>query len=122
MRSSSEARDIVPNEEGKEAGSPQTRRNAVDNCSVAGTKLMSAAASPGRTWSIIVSAGCQLWLQRLQPLFFTVAILSLVYQIWLIRTRPPKRRKLTVKAVLAGSLLLNFVVIGGWVVLLIRYQ
>ena len=66
--------------------------------------------------------GCQLWLQRLQPLFFTVAILSLVYQIWLIRTRPPKRRKLTVKAVLAGSLLLNFVVIGGWVVLLIRYQ
>ena len=70
----------------------------------------------------LFSAGCQLWLQRLQPLFFAVAILSLVYQIWLIRTRPLKRRKLAVKVVLAGSLLLNFVVIGGWVVLLIRYQ
>jgi hypothetical protein len=69
-----------------------------------------------------VSAGCQLWLERLQPLFFAVAILSLVYQIWLIRTRPPWRRKLTVKAVLVGSLLLNFVVIGGWIALLIRYQ
>ena len=66
--------------------------------------------------------GCQLWLQRLQPLFFTVAILSLVYQIWLIRTRPPKRRKFAVKAVLAGSLLLNSVVVGGWIALLIRYR
>ena len=70
----------------------------------------------------MLSAGCQLWLQRLQPLFFTVAILSLVYQIWLIRTRPPNRRKFAVKAVLAGSLLLNFVVIGGWTALLIRYR
>jgi hypothetical protein len=69
-----------------------------------------------------VSAGCQLWLQRLQPLFFTVAILSLGYQIWLIRTRPPKRRKWTVKAVLATSLLLNFVVVGGWIALLFRYR
>ena len=69
-----------------------------------------------------MSAGCQLWLQRLQPLFFAVALVSLVYQIWLIRTRPPTRRKFAVKAVLAGSLLLNFVVIGGWTALLIRYR
>src|SRR5690348_4699187 len=54
MRPSSEARDIVPNEDEKDAGRPQTRRDAIDDCSVAGTKLMSAAASPGRTWSIIV--------------------------------------------------------------------
>jgi hypothetical protein len=69
-----------------------------------------------------VSAGCQLWLQRLQPVFFAVAILSLAYQIWLVRSRPPKRRKFTIKAVLAASLLLNFVVVGGWVALLIRYR
>lgn len=69
----------------------------------------------------LISAGCQLWLQRLQPLFVTVAILSLAYQIWLIRTRPPKRRKLAVKAVLAASLAANFVVIGGWIALIIRY-
>ena len=69
-----------------------------------------------------MSAGCQLWLQRLQPLFFAVAILSLGYQIWLVRTCPPKRRKWTVKAVLATSLLLNFVVVGGWIALLIRYR
>jgi hypothetical protein len=50
-----------------------------------------------------------------------VAILSLAYQIWLIRTRPPTRRKFSVKAVLAASLVANFVVIGGWIALLIRY-
>ena len=70
----------------------------------------------------LLSAGCQLWLQRLQPLFFAVAILSLAYQIWLIRTRPPMRRSFTVKAVLAASVLLNLVVVGGWVALLIRYR
>ena len=70
----------------------------------------------------LISAGCQIWLQRLQPLFFAVAIISLAYQIWLIRTRPPKRRKFRVKAVLAASVLLNFVVVGGWVALLIRYR
>ena len=69
-----------------------------------------------------MSAGCQLWLQRLQPLFFAVAILSLGYQIWLVRSRPLKGRKWTVKAVLAASLLLNFVVVGGWIALLIRYR
>jgi hypothetical protein len=69
-----------------------------------------------------LSAGCQLWLQRLQPLFLAVALLSLVYQIWLIRTRPSSRLKAGVKAVLAGSLLMNFLVIGGWIALMIRYQ
>jgi hypothetical protein len=70
----------------------------------------------------LFSAGCQIWLQRLQPLFFAVAIAAFVYQIWLIRTRPPKRKKTSVKLVLAMSLLLNFVVVGGWLALLIRYR
>ena len=69
----------------------------------------------------LISAGCQLWLQRLQPLFFAVALVSLGYQIWLIRTRPPTRKKASVKAVLAASLALNLVVVGGWLTLLIRY-
>jgi hypothetical protein len=69
-----------------------------------------------------VSAGCQLWLQRLQPLFFAVAIAAFIYQIWLVRTRSLRRRKASVRVVLALSLLVNFVVVGGWIALLIRYQ
>jgi hypothetical protein len=70
----------------------------------------------------IVSAGCQIWLERLQPLFFGVAIAALGYQIWLLRTRPPTNRKRSVKVVLAASLVLNFGVVGGWIALLIRYR
>ena len=70
----------------------------------------------------LVSAGCQIWLQRLQPFFFAVAIAAFGYQVWLVRTRPPNRRRTSVKVVLAVSLLLNFVVVGGWIALLIRYR
>jgi hypothetical protein len=70
----------------------------------------------------LASAGCQIWLQRLQPLFFAVAIAALAYQIWLVRRRPPRGRKTSVRVVLALSLLLNFVVVGGWIALLIRYR
>ncbi|HJT88334.1 MAG TPA: hypothetical protein VJ732_10770 [Bryobacteraceae bacterium] len=49
-------------------------------------------------------------------------MLSLAYQIWLVRTRPPKRRKWAVRTVLGASVLLNFVVAGGWIALLIRYR
>ncbi len=69
-----------------------------------------------------MSAGCLFWLQRLQPLFVVVAVGSLGYQLWLVRTRPPKRKKSTVRTVLALSLLVNLLVLGGWVALLIRYR
>jgi hypothetical protein len=69
----------------------------------------------------VLSAGCQIWLERLQPVFIGVALLSLIYQIWLVRTRPLTRRKWTIRAVLAASLLLNIIVFGGWIALLIRY-
>jgi hypothetical protein len=69
-----------------------------------------------------MSAGCQLWLERLEPAFFAVAIASLAYQIWLVATRPLARRKTSVRTVLAASLLLNLVVVGGWIALLIRYR
>jgi uncharacterized membrane protein YadS len=70
----------------------------------------------------LVSAACQLWLEHLQPLFFAVAIASLGYQIWLVRVRPPARRKTGVRTVLAVSLLLNVIVVGGWMALMIRYR
>ncbi|HLI82333.1 MAG TPA: hypothetical protein VKV17_00355 [Bryobacteraceae bacterium] len=70
----------------------------------------------------LASAACQLWLEHLQPLFLAVAIVSLGYQIWLVRIRPPARRKTGVKTVLAVSLLLNVIVVGGWIALLIRYR
>lgn len=70
----------------------------------------------------LISAACQIWLERLQPLFLAVAVAALAYQIWLIRVRPPKRKKRGVKTVLAVSIALNFVVIGGWIALLIRYR
>ena len=70
----------------------------------------------------LVSAGCQIWLLRLQPLFFAVALGALAYQIWLLWTRPQNRRKLSVKVILALSLFLNFVVVGGSIALMIRYR
>jgi hypothetical protein len=70
----------------------------------------------------LLSAGCLFWLQRLQPLFLTVAVGSLAYQVWVVRTRPRKSRTWGIKTILAVSLVLNFVVIGGWVALLIRYR
>jgi hypothetical protein len=69
-----------------------------------------------------LSAGCLLWLERLQPLFFAVAIASLAWQVWVVRRSPPVSRTRSVKAILASSLSLNAVVIGAWVFLLIRYR
>lgn len=70
----------------------------------------------------VLSAGCLFWLERLQPLFFTVAITLLVYQVWLIGKRPPSRRTWTIKMILAMSLALNVVVIGAWISLWLRYR
>jgi hypothetical protein len=70
----------------------------------------------------VLSAGCLLWLERLQPLFLAVALGSLAYQLWAVRTRPPKSRTWGVKAILTASLVVNFIVIGGWIALQIRYR
>lgn len=68
-----------------------------------------------------LSAGCLLWLQRLQPFFFTLAIISLLYQIWLVQRRPAASRKRSIKFILAISLLVNVALIGGWAIISIRY-
>ena len=68
-----------------------------------------------------LSAACLLWLQRLQPFFFALAIISLLYQVRLVQRRPPAARKRAVKLILAISLLVNLALIGGWVIISIRY-
>ena len=62
------------------------------------------------------------WLERLQPLFFTLAIGALAYQVWAVRRRPPFLRTWGIKTILAVSLVLNLLVIGSWVVLWFRYR
>ena len=70
----------------------------------------------------LLSVGCLLWLQRLQPLFFSVAVGSLLYQLWLLRRRPPGLRARGTKAILAVSLMLNVLLIGGWIAISVRYR
>ena len=70
----------------------------------------------------LLSAGCLFWLERLQPLFLTVAIVALVYQGWIIRKRPPSMRTPGVKAIFGVSVALNVLLIGLWIVISYRYQ
>lgn len=70
----------------------------------------------------MLSAGCLFWLQRLQPLFLTVAVVSLAYQAWLVIRRPATTRTWGMKAIFGASVVLNAVLIGGWIALSIRYR
>jgi len=70
----------------------------------------------------LLSAGCLFWLQRLAPLFFGVAVAALVYQVWVVKRRPPGLRTWGIKTILAISLALNGMVIGSWIVFSIRYR
>ena len=70
----------------------------------------------------MLSAGCLLWLQRLQPVFFVLALGALVYQGWLVRRRPLKPGNWKVRTVLAASLAVNVILIAGWVVISVRYR
>ena len=70
----------------------------------------------------LLSAGCLFILQRLQPLFFAVAVGALIYQAWIVLGRPPSTRTPGMKTILAVSVLLNALLIGSWAVLSIRYR
>ncbi len=70
----------------------------------------------------LLSAGCLFWLERLQPLFFAVAVGALVYQVWVVKRRPATLRTWGMKTILAVSLVLNGSVIGSWIVFSIRYR
>jgi hypothetical protein len=69
----------------------------------------------------LLSAGCLFWLQRLQPVFLTVALGSLAYESWLVRRQLPTLRTMGVKAILGASLIVNLAVLSSWVVLWFRY-
>jgi hypothetical protein len=70
----------------------------------------------------LFSAGCLFWLEKLAPLFFVVAVAALVYQLWIVRRRPPSTRTWGVKAIVGVSLALNGLVIGAWILLWWRYR
>ena len=70
----------------------------------------------------LISAGCLFWLERLQPLFFAMAIGALTYQVWAVRRRLPSMRTMGMKTILGVSLVLNGMVIASWVVFSIRYK
>ena len=70
----------------------------------------------------VLSAGCLLWLQRLQPVFFALSIGALAYQAWVVLRRPPSMRTWAIKAILAASIVLNVMLVGGWMVLAVRYR
>ena len=70
----------------------------------------------------VLSAGCVLWLQALQPLFVSVALVALGYQVWLVSRRPPQRRRRTVFTILWSSIALNVLLFAGWGVLWLRYR
>jgi uncharacterized membrane protein len=70
----------------------------------------------------LLSVSCLFWLQRLQPVFLTVALGSLGYESWLVQRQLPALRTKGVKAILGASLVVNLVVMGSWVVLWLRYR
>lgn len=70
----------------------------------------------------LFSAGCLFWLEKLRPVFFGVAIVSMIYQAWIVKRRPPFLRTWGVKTILGVSLTLNVLVITSWIVLWFRYR
>jgi hypothetical protein len=70
----------------------------------------------------LLSASCLFWLEKLQPVFFVLAIGSLVYQVLIYRRRPHFLRTWGVKAILAVSVVMNVAVVGSWIVLWFRYR
>jgi hypothetical protein len=69
-----------------------------------------------------VSAGCLLWLQKLQPLFFAAALGGLGYEAWLVLRRPAPLRTTAMKTILGASVVVNAVLIISWVALWFRYR
>ena len=70
----------------------------------------------------VTSAGCVLWLERLQPAFASVAMISLAYQGWLVWRRPPRARTRTMLVILWASLCVTVAVTAGVIALSVRYR
>ena len=70
----------------------------------------------------MTSAGCVLWLERLQPAFAALALVTLSYQGWLVWRRPPRARTRTMLLILWASLVVSVGVAAGLMALSLRYQ
>lgn len=70
----------------------------------------------------ILSAGCLLWLERLQPLFALVAVAALAFQVRLVRQRPPHRRTRAMLVILWTSIGISTAILGAWIALALRYR
>jgi hypothetical protein len=69
----------------------------------------------------VVSAGCVAWLQRFQPLFGSVALGTLAYQVWLVCRRPRQRRTRMMRVILWTSFGTNVAIGAALVALWLRY-
>jgi hypothetical protein len=69
-----------------------------------------------------LSAGCLLWLERLQPLFASVMAASVVCQIWLVWQRPPHRRTRSMLIILGASISVSMLMLAAWIALSFRYR
>lgn len=70
----------------------------------------------------VLSAGCLLWLERLQPLFASLAVTALGYQTWLVLRRPRHLRTLTMLVILWTSIATSVLVLITWAGLWLRYR
>jgi hypothetical protein len=70
----------------------------------------------------LVSAGCLIWLQRLQPLFAVVAVAGVGWQTWLVFRRPAPMRTPKMLAIWATSVAVLVLVFAAWVALAVRYR
>ena len=70
----------------------------------------------------VVSAGCLLWLQRLQPVLAVIAVVALSYQVWLVWRRPAVLRTRAMLLILWGSIGSSSLVALTWIGLWLRYR
>ena len=70
----------------------------------------------------VLSAGCLLWLQRLQPVLGVVAAAALGYQAWLVWRRPAARRTRAMLFIFWGSVGSVSLVALAWIGLWLRYR
>ena len=70
----------------------------------------------------LLSDGCLLWLQRLQPLFFVLAMGALVHQAWLSAPAPGANGELEGTDGSRGRPALNVIMIAGWIAISVLYR
>jgi hypothetical protein len=70
----------------------------------------------------LASAGCLLWLQRLQPGLAAIAVAALGYQAWLVLRLPARRRTARMLAILCASVGGSTLVALAWIWTSLRYR